>query len=322
MSFKHLSDPIFALNRGPAPEFVLHGAVTSKIQNEDPTGSCQFQFLTRSLLNPWQFLSAGVRSVSPLWSMGLAFHSGQDIHMKALDGLSREARAGDAELFCPREYPVDWEYAARMRFSGIRPSRIHHPCSGKHLMILAACEKRGIEKNNYWEPGHPLQKSLFSLIGKEARKQVQWVYDSCGLPTFLMDMKTHLKMWERLALDESEISVVMKDLWLNNPRLVGGRGRLDSDLTIAAGGKALVKEGSDGLLIVQSFPDGPHPAASVLIKLSSGYHKAFLALALYTTIKKQKSLPPVFQDLMEYLGSRMDEWVPRDHTLIEGVPGV
>ena len=103
-------------------------------------------------------------------------------------------------------------------------------------MILAACEKRGIEKNNYWEPGHPLQKSLFSLIGKEARKQVQWVYDSCGLPTFLMDMKTHLKMWERLALDESEISVVMKDLWLNNPRLVGGRGRLDSDLTIAAGG--------------------------------------------------------------------------------------
>ena len=317
------SEPLFALHRGPAPEIVVHGAAVSRIQGAQQ-GSAQnnFRFLTRSLLSPWHFMAAGVHRAESYWSLGLSFHSGQDIHMQALEQLSIQARAGEAELFCPREYPLDREYAARMQFSGVRPSRLHHPGSGKHLLILAACDQAGYEKHEYWKPGHPFQKKLFTLVGKEARRQVSWVYDSCGLPTFFMDAHTHLQMWERLSVDDSEAAICLRTLWLDNPRLIGGRGRLDSDLTIAAGGKALVKEGSDGLLIIQSFPDGVQPAASCLIKLGCGYNKAYLALALYCIAGRYKNLPPVFAELREYLGSRMDEWIPRGLSLVEDIDSV
>lgn len=312
-----LSNPLFALSRGPAPEIVVHGAIMTKLQDQEPVGMSDFSFLASSLLSPWQFLSADIADNQDFWSLGLAFHSGQDIHMTALEKLSEKARSGENELFCPREYPLDWEYTARLRFSNKKPMRIHHPCSGKHLLFLASCEHFGYKKDHYWDPSHPIQKKLFSFIGREAREQVQWAYDQCGLPSFFMNARTHLQMWERLCLDESEKTISMKDLWLNNPRLVGGRGRLDSDLTLAAKGKALVKEGTDGLLIVQSFPFQNDPAASCLIKISSGYNKTYLALALLSAINSNPQLPPVFMELKDYLQSRLDEWLPRGQNFLE-----
>ena len=182
---------------------------------------------------------------------------------------------------------------------------------------MAACEQNGYEKDGYWDPSHPLQKKLFSLVGKEAREAIQWAYDSCGLPSFVMSDLVHTQMWENLVLDESEKVVAMKELWVNNPRLVGGKGRLDSDLTIAAKGQALVKEGADGLLMVQSFPSEGEPAATCLIKLASGYHKSYLGMALYSIIKAHPVLPSVFRELKEYLQSRLNDWLYRGQTLAE-----
>ena len=313
----NLSHPLFAINRGPCPEIVVHGASTIRIQGKTPISTGSFSFLSRSLLNPWQYLAADVGGKEEFWSIGLSFHSGQDIHMYALEALSKLARSGEEELFCPREYPLDWEHAARLKLSNRRPLRVHHPCSGKHLVLLAACEQNGYEKDGYWDPSHPLQKKLFSLVGKEAREAIQWAYDSCGLPSFVMNDLVHTQMWENLVLDESEKVVAMKELWVNNPRLVGGKGRLDSDLTIAAKGQALVKEGADGLLMVQSFPSEGEPAATCLIKLASGYHKSYLGMALYSIIKAHPVLPSVFHELKEYLQSRLNDWLYRGQTLAE-----
>lgn len=312
----NLSNPLLVLGRGPAPEEILvHGAILVKVQGREPQGHSNFSFLARSLLSPWQFLATECSGPEDFWSIGLALHSGQDIHMQALAQLSEAAKAGEEELFCPREYPLDWEHAAKLKFSGETPLRMHHPSSGKHLLLLAACEQFGFKKEGYWDQSHPLQKKLFALIGKEAREQVQWTYDSCGLPTFVMNARLLMQLWENFALDGSQAASGLRSLWLRNPRLVGGRGRLDSDLTLAAKGRALVKEGIDGLLLVQALPSAEEPAASCLIKIASGYHKAYLALALLLTIRKHPELPSTFHLLGEYLQSRLDEWLPHGQSL-------
>ena len=41
-------------------------------------------------------------------------------------------------LFCPRGFPLDPAIASLMQNSGIKPTRLHHPCAGKHLVTLAA----------------------------------------------------------------------------------------------------------------------------------------------------------------------------------------
>ena len=310
MTISNLSHPLFAIKRSISTEIVVHGAVCIKFQDKAVKSTSSFSFLSKSLLNPWQFLAAEVAGSEDFWSIGLSFHSGQEPHMDALSSLAKIAKAGEDELFCPREYPLDWERAAKMRFANERPRRICHPSSGKHLLLLAACEKYGYTKADYWEQSHPIQKKLFSLVGKEAKEPIKWAYDNCGAPTFYLSERANAVMWEKLALDETEQVVKLKNLWFRNPRLIGGWGRLDSDLCIAARNKAFIKEGSDGLLMVQSLPSAGEPAASCLIKIASGYHKNYLGLALLCAIKANPELPSVFHELKEYLQSRLDDLMP------------
>jgi L-asparaginase II len=207
--------------------------------------------------------------------------------------------------------------AALMKLEQRKPLRLHHPCSGKHMMMLAACQRFGYQKDLYWEVDHPLQKKISYLVGREAGEQVRWGKDTCGVPSFYMPIRVHLGMWERFALDAGEKASVLKTLWLQNPRLVGGLGRLDSDLTLAANCKILAKESGNGDLLVQSLGDEHHPPASCLIKIASGSSKVYSALALLVVIRKHPELPPIFHELAEYLHSRLDEWIPRELKLQE-----
>ena len=197
-----------------------------------------------------------------------------------------------------------------------KPTRLHHPCSGIHMLMLASCEKFSYKKDLYWDPSHPLQKKIFSLIGKEVGEQIRWAYDMCGLPTFYIPVRAQLAMWERLALDKTEEVERLKTLWTNNPKLVGGQGRLDSNLMVAMGGRVLVKEGFDGAVLVQSLGIDDGPVAGLFVKVSSGYQRDHLALGLLAAISGQPSLPPVFHEIAEYLESQMDEFVPRGQRFV------
>lgn len=302
-------EPISALSRGSIPEIVVYGTIVTKYQGQPPKGPADLVFLTRSLLNPWQFLACEVIGRENFWAIGLALHSGQECHMEALEKLAIIADSGDEELICPREYPIDWEVVARLKLSQEKPSRFHHPNSGKHLLMLANCRKFSLPLHSYWEPSHPLQKKIFGIVGREAGEEVRWVTDSCGLPTAVMSMRAHLNMWEKLSLDQSPLVTNLKQLWLENPILIGGKGRLDSEITLASEGSALVKEGADGLIIVQSLPTTNEPIASILIKLAGGYHRTHIAMALLAAIQANPSLPSVFERIESYLKHKLDDWL-------------
>ncbi len=312
-----LSRPLFALTRHATPELMVHGSYAIKRYGEECRGDEEFSFFAGSLLSPWQCLASEINQTDPWWSLGVAWHSGQDIHLEALGHLSAYAQAGEEDLICPREYPLDGERAAQLRFTQRKPLRLHHPCSGKHLLMLAACQKFGYQKDLYWEVDHPLQKRIFNLVGREAGEQVRWAKDTCGMPSFYMPLRVHLGMWERFALDEGDKAVVLKTLWLQNPRLVGGLGRLDSDLTLAANSKVLAKESGNGDLLLQFLGDQHHAPASCFIKIASGPSKVYSALALLVVIRQHPELPPIFHEIAEYLHSRLDEWLPREFTLQE-----
>jgi hypothetical protein len=127
-----LSQPLCALARNSVPELIIHGAYLIKKQGAECSGAEDFSFFAGSLLSPWQFLAADLNPKEAWWSMGLALHSGQNIHLQALAQIGEYAYAGEEELICPREYPLDGELAARLRLAQSTPLRMHHPCSGKH----------------------------------------------------------------------------------------------------------------------------------------------------------------------------------------------
>ncbi len=314
-----LSDltPLFALARKGVAEVVISGVSYFKVEGKRLEGSDPaVTIIARSLLKPWQFLASDAIGPETFWALGLASHSGQPHHMEELRKLAEVAGAGENELFCPRGFPLDPAISSVMQTSGIQPSRLHHPCSGKHLVALAGCKQHDYPQDNYWNIEHPVQKKLANLLGGLLGEKPIWMTDSCGLPTIACTAKAHINLWERLALSDDPKYKQLKHLWTNNIRLVGGYGRLDSDLMEVTKGKVIAKEGADGLLVVVSLPDDGHPVATCLIKLASGYSSTYLALALWSILSRSTDLPPAFQQLVEYLRSRLEKWVPGDQELV------
>jgi len=312
------SKPIFAFSRRSHPEIVVHGVTGFKVESQVFSGEfADIQIVTRSLLKPWQALGAGgFDSSDPMWAMGIASHSGQPHQIDQLVNLMHKTGSQESELMCPRAYPMDPQLAAQLRLSGEKPSRLLHPCAGKHLLMLAASRASGDSIEHYWHDDHPIQKRIQTLVGREAREKITWVPDSCGLPVAVMSVRAILNMYERFALDTSEPAMALKKLWTENPRLIGGARRLDSDITETSEGRLIAKEGADGLLVVQSLPQEGHSIASFLVKIASGYNAAHLALGLWCALAARPMLPKAFEELKEYLKSRLEEWAPKDQQLI------
>lgn len=309
--------PIFAFLRRGYPEVVVNGLTAFKVESQTLIGdSANALIVTRSLLKPWQALGAGgFDSNDPMWAMGIASHSGQANQIDQLVNLMHKTHSQESELMCPRAFPMDPNVAAQLRQSGEKPSRLQHPCAGKHLLMIAASRAEGISVENYWHDDHPVQKRIQALVGREAREKITWVPDSCGLPVAVMSIRALLNMYERFAVDASEPAMALKKLWTENPRLVGGARRLDSDITEFSGGRLIAKEGADGLLVVQSLPQEGHSIASFFVKIASGYNAAHLALGLWCALSARPMLPEVFEELKEYLKSRLEEWAPKDQQL-------
>jgi L-asparaginase II len=309
--------PLFGLSRGGVLEVVVYGLSVWKRQGEPlDAQEASVRFPTRSLLKPWQFLSAGASGPEPFWALGFASHSGQLEQMSALGQLRRHVGVEEDELRCPASFPLDTRIAARMELEDVRPTRLHHPCSGKHLVMLAACRRFGFPSGSYAEPGHPIHERLATRIAAASGCDPGWVRDGCGLPTAVLPVSAHVALWESLALDTSAEARELKRLWTENPRLVGGLGRLDTELVEASGGTIVAKQGADGLLVLQSLPTAREPVATCFVKLSAGDNGAHQGLALWATLQRVEGLNGPFKRVLEWLSGRVRTWKGDGHEIV------
>lgn len=247
------------------------------------------------------------------WSLIVGSHSGQIAHILELKNLAEALQVPLEALQCPCSYPMDQEATCVMRQQGTPPSRLHHPCAGKHLGVLGAAFQAKVDVTSYLSPDHPIQRRIKSAIETRLGHSCAWVTDSCGLPTAVVTAQDHLNLWSALAQDQSTAAATIKRVWLKSPLLAGGKGRLDTELMEAFPGQLLAKEGADGLLALQFLADSSQE--TLLIKLASGYNSKFLALGLYATLMEARKLSDLLQQLASYLRSRLNEFIPEGQTL-------
>jgi L-asparaginase II len=133
-----------------------------------------------------------------------------------------------------------------------RRRRELHDCSGKHAGMLLACVCAGYERATYLSRSHPLQRrirraSLAAIDRDDATVGV----DGCGAPIFAASVRDWATLYARLGEPErlgtlAETTELAVGAMLAEPYLVGGRGRLDTDV-MAVTGEVLVKEGAEAL---------------------------------------------------------------------------
>ncbi len=230
-------------------------------------------------------------------------HSGEDLHVRTLQGLYRRAGVSQALLACGAEgMPLDALTAARLARDGEKAGPVRHMCSGQHTVSLLLSRLRGWDPVDYWKPSHPSQIAYRAAVARAygtTPAKLKTAIDGCGVETYAFKLREVARAYAMLADPEaipagdarSEFApslLAIRDAMLANPEMVGGRhDRLDTSLMKAAPGRLVSKAGMEALrgVAILSGPrsgtheDGPSGMA-VKIEDGDGYDRGTWAASV------------------------------------------
>jgi L-asparaginase len=258
-------DILFARKRGLIAEILVHGSLCwvhgSEVIHEvggDPL------IYGRSIMKPFQMkvfkhelkdLTEQQRAIS------ISSHSGTAEHIKMAQSLLDSADW--AKLQTPPSLPLGG--------GSDKKTPWHHPCSGKHAAIIRGCLQKGWSTDNYLSQDHPYHQAYMNELKQAMATPQQTLVacpDGCGLPT----LGHHVG---ELARSFAYLVQTRDDDWIwsamtNHPWVIGGDGRMDTDIMLATQGKVLAKEGADGLLgLAINHSDYPQ-GLGIVFKIAHG----------------------------------------------------
>ena len=192
-----------------------------------------------------------------------ASHAGETCHTDIAQRLLDKFGLDYDDLKCGLHKPLSRTRQDEMLISGEAFGYFHNNCVGKHLLFLALCKVNGWDMTNYDEPTHPLQLSvkekIYSLCGVDIDYPV--TKDGCGVPILSMPLMNMLKGFVNLFCDEKYS--VIKNAFLENPYIIGGENRLDTEVMCNSDG-LIAKVGAGGLCIVVN----PEKEDALIVKIN------------------------------------------------------
>jgi L-asparaginase II len=218
-------------------------------------------------------------------------HSGEDLHVRTLQGLYRRSGVSQAILACGAEgAPLDALTAARLARDGEKAGPVRHMCSGQHTVSLLLSRLRGWDPTDYWKPSHPSQIAYRAAIAQAygtTPAKLRTAIDGCGVETYAFHLREVARAFAMLAepaavpADDPRSAVAaslttIRDAMLANPEMIAGRhDRLDTSLMKAAPGRLISKAGMEALRGVAILPGprngtGEAGSSGVAIKIEDG----------------------------------------------------
>jgi len=210
-------------------------------------------------------------------ALACASHSGEPRHVEVARAMLRKVGVDEEALACGADPPYGDEARRTLRASGEQPGRIHNNCSGKHAGMLALAAANGWRLAGYTEAEHPVQRRMARVLsewtGVPAEEMPTGV-DGCGVVTFAVPLSALASAFARLAGaarrgGESAGAVVVRAM-ARHPDMVGGTGRLCTDLANATGGRVLAKIGAEGVYAATV----PGAELGIALKVEDGARRA------------------------------------------------
>jgi L-asparaginase II len=252
----------------------------------------------RSCVKPFgavTLLEAGGQAAFDLQAPEIAImassHSGEDLHVRTLQGLFRRAQVSQSLLACGAEdMPLDKLTAARLARDGEKPGPIRHMCSGQHAVLILLSKLRGWDPTEYWHADHPAQVAYRAVVARAlgtTPERLRTAIDGCGLLTYAAPLREVARAYALLAdpsgvpADDPRHSLagpltIVRDAMLANPEYVGGtRDRIDTSLMKALPDRIVSKGGMEalrGLAILAGPRSGTTQAGAtgMAIKIEDG----------------------------------------------------
>jgi L-asparaginase II len=183
-------------------------------------------------------------------------HAGEPAHLRAVRGILSKAGLDESALRCGTHPPGHNESAAALIRQGLTPSPIHNNCSGKHAGMLAASRHRGWPTESYLAPEHPLQREIAGIVATccgMSSGVLPSATDGCGVPTFFATLRQVARCYAVLAdprdLPDRRRAAVARiaGAMRGHPPMIGGAGRLATELQARLGDRLVCKSGAEAL---------------------------------------------------------------------------
>lgn len=217
-----------------------------------------------------------------------ASHTGEDAHVRTLQGVLRRAALTQSLLACGSDgMPLDSVTAARLARDGEAAGPIRHMCSGFHVASLLLARHAGWTLADYWRPDHASQVAVADAVARvfgTTAAALRTVVDACGLLTYIFPLADLARAYALLAdpsgaASAEQLALVpalgrIRDAMLTGPEMVGGtRDSSDTRLMRLRPGLLVSKGGAEGLraigLLKGARGEGS-PAAGLAISIEDG----------------------------------------------------
>src|SRR5690349_18714326 len=135
-------------------------------------------------------------------ALACASHGGEPEHVAIAESMLRDLGLEEGDLACGPHDPLSPRGARIIRDSGVRPTRLHNNCSGKHAAMLARAHHAGWTLAGYEREDHPVQNSVLDEIARwtdvPAPEIIQAV-DGCGVVVFGLSLEAMARAYARFA---------------------------------------------------------------------------------------------------------------------------
>jgi L-asparaginase II len=217
-------------------------------------------------------------------ALACASHGGEPEHVQVAESMLQDIGREEGDLVCGPHEPLAARGARIVRESGIRLSRLHNNCSGKHAAMLALAHTSGWEMRGYERVDHPVQQAAAQAVAEWTGVPVSALLtatDGCGVVVFGMPVEAMARAYARLAAAfrrREELPVRILSAICRRPHLFSGTDRFDTLLVEETEGRVIAKVGAEGVHSVAVLDAGLGLAVKVEDGAVRAQHAAVLRL--------------------------------------------
>lgn len=176
-----------------------------------------------------------------------ASHSGTNEHIQIVRNILRKIELDEIALKCGVHPPLNKEARHNLIKNDLQPLAIHNNCSGKHAGFLAACVLKGWDIESYLDFNHPLQQLIKEKISNYCKYDSNYISnDGCDAPIMAMPLPNMNYGFAKVFINHPTIA----QAFAQNPDLIGGEGRIDTEIIRATKGRLIAKVGAEGICMV------------------------------------------------------------------------
>ncbi len=243
-------------------------------------------------------------------AVACASHSGEPVHIEAVQSLLAKAGLDESYLGCGAHWPVSETAMRALIRAGERPRAIHNNCSGKHAGMLAASVHLGLDPRGYERPEHPLQIMIAGIISEScavALAPSRMGIDGCSVPTWALPLAALARGFARLGTGEglpaerARAATRLLEACFAAPALVAGERRFDTLVMGKLAPAVFVKGGAEGVHCAAL----PGLGLGIAVKADDGAKRG-AERALAETIAAL--LPEAWPALADQLDSEILNW--------------